>query len=77
MTDQPNGLRYAPVVRATLSREQAADYLGLAVKGLQRLADRGELVPLTYTRPHRFSRVELDRFIADQVEAERQRRRIR
>ena len=71
-----NGIRYAPLQRATLSRTEAAVHLGLSAKSLQRLADRGELIPCSYSRPFRFSLVELDRFLVEHVENERRRRRV-
>ena len=74
---QPDGLAYAPIERAVFSREQAVQFLGLLnADSLQRLVERGELTPLTYRRPYVFARIELDRFIADQLEAERRRRQI-
>ena len=79
MTVEPDRARlaYAPVERATFTREQAVSYLGLLnTDSLQRLVERGEVIPLTYRRPFLFARIELDRFIADQLEAERKRRRI-
>ena len=72
--DQGNGIRFAPPGQATLSREEAAVYLGLPMRSLQRLAEQRELIPLVYCRPHRFALVELDRFIADHLKAERERR---
>lgn len=69
-----DGIRFTPPGQATLSREEAACYLGLPMKSLQRLAEQRELIPLTYCRPHRFSLAELDRFIAASVKAERERR---
>ncbi len=74
----PDGtIVYAPIERATLSREQAAEFLGLPMKSLQRLAEQSALTPLTYCRPHRFCVLELKRFLAAEVEAERERRGIR
>lgn len=72
-----DGIAYAAVERATFDRAAAASYLGLPTKSLQRLVGQGQVVPLTYTRPFVFARAELDRFIADELEAERRRRRIR
>ena len=77
MNDEDNGsIRYAALPRATLSRQQAATHLGLSPKSLQRLTDRGELIPCSYSRPFRFALVELDRFLRDHVENERRRRRV-
>lgn len=70
-------LAYAPLERAVFTREQVVQYLGLFnTDSLQRLVEKGELVPLTYRRPYLFARVECDRFIAEQLDAERKRRRI-
>ncbi len=74
--EQGNGVDYAPLQRATLSRQEAAVHLGLSPRSLQRLADRGELIPCSYSRPFRFSVLELDRFLREHVENERRRRRI-
>ena len=76
--EQDNGgsIRYAALPRATLSRKQAAVHLGISPRSLQRLADRGELIPCSYSRPFRFSVRELDRFLADHIENERRRRRV-
>ena len=74
---QPDALAYAPIERAVFTREQTVDYFGLTnTDALQRLVERGEVVPLTYRRPYVFARIELNRFIADQLEAERKRRGI-
>ena len=72
-----SGLAYRPLEKVTFRPEEAIDFLGLpSRKALQRLVDRRALVPLTYTRPHVFHRLELDRFLSEQLGQERQRRGI-
>ena len=46
-------------------------------KSVQRLVDRAELVPLTYGKAHLYARVELDRFLAEQLDQERALRRLK
>ena len=55
-----------------LSGAEASYYLGLSSpKAVQRLVDRGEIVPLTYGKSHIYAVSELDRFLAQQLEQER------
>ncbi len=63
-------------MRPVLSGAEAAYYLGLSNgKGVQRLVDRGELVPLTYSKQNLFAVSELDRFLIAHLEQERAIRR--
>jgi hypothetical protein len=71
-------IEYIPIERLVLTPDQAVAYLALPSRNaLQRLVDRKELAPLTYAKEHRFHRTELDRFLDQQLECERQRRGIR
>ena len=75
---ESNGLAFAPIERAVFTPVQAVEFLALPSRdALQRLVDRGEIVPLTFTKEHRFTKAELDRFVCDEQEAERERRGIR
>ena len=68
-------LAFWPVEKAAFTPSEACEYLCLPSKdALGALVRRGELVPLTYTREHRYLKQELDKFLTDQATAERQRR---
>lgn len=74
---QGGAIDYTPVERVVLTAEQAVAYLALpSRKALQHLVDARRLVPLTYAKKHRFHRDELDRFLAEQLAQERQRRGV-
>ena len=72
-----NGLVYAAVERAVLTRPEAVDYLHLTNDAsLQRLIERGEITPLTFVRPFVLLRSELDDFLRRQLDAEKKRRSV-
>ena len=74
---QGGAIDYIPVERVVFTAAQAVAYLALpSRKALQRLVDLRGLVPLTYAKEHRFHRDELDRFLAEQLGQERQRRGV-
>lgn len=74
---QGGGIDFTAVERVVFPAEQAVVYLALpSRKALQHLVDARRLVPLTYAKEHGFHRDELDRFLAEQLAQERQRRGV-
>lgn len=75
--NQGNGIVYAAVERAVLTRPEVVSYLHLTNDAsLQRLVDRREITPCTYVRPFVFLRSELDDFLRRQLDAEKKRRTV-
>ncbi len=74
-TEATTSITFWPVEKVAYTPSEACEYLCLPSKdALGALVRRGELTPMTYAKEHRYHRQELDRFLAAQVDAERQRR---
>ena len=80
MADAPHGFEILPgtdeIAPAVMTAEEACRYLRLdvgremknAIKALNRLVDRKLIRPCMYMKERRYTRDELDRFLAEQTE---------